>query len=70
MREKLPMRRNSMVLAFKHFSPLGNPSPYTATLSYYNDWRIGEVFVDGKMLSSEAGVSADLPPEVFGEQIG
>ena len=58
MREKLPTRRNSQVLRFDHFSPLGHPSPYTATIGYYDDWRIGEVFLDGKMQSSEAGALA------------
>ena len=58
MREKLPMRRSSEVIGFHHISPLGHPAPYTATIGYYNDGRVGEVFVDGKMLSSEAGALA------------
>jgi hypothetical protein len=58
MREKLPLRRSSEVVAFNHISPLGHPTSYTATIGYYPDGRIGEVFVDGKMSSSEAGALA------------
>jgi hypothetical protein len=57
MRERLPARRASQVVAFDHVSPLGHPTPYTATIGYYDDGRIGEVFVDGKM-GSEAGALA------------
>lgn len=58
MREKLPHRRASEVVEFDHVGPLGNGTRYTATLGYYADGRLGEVFVDGKMPSSEAGALA------------
>lgn len=58
MREKLPHRRHSEVLEFQHVSPLGHPTTSTATLGFHPDGRLGEVFVDGKMPSSEAGALA------------
>ena len=57
-RQKMPQRRHCEVIEFQHLSPLGHPSPYLATVGRYEDGRIGELFLDGKMASSEAGALA------------
>jgi hypothetical protein len=58
MRERLPARRACLVVGFDHRSSWGTPIPYTATIGFFDDGRIGEVFVDGKMRSSEGGALA------------
>lgn len=61
MRRKLPARRRSQVIKFDHVHPdTGMPSPHFATIGYYDDGAIGEVFLDaGKMATDVANLARD-----------
>lgn len=45
-RRKLPARRHSDVVEFHHVHANGNKTPHVATLGYYDDGTIGEIFID------------------------
>lgn len=45
MRERLLNRRAAETFEFTHITPAGVPQVFTATLGYYEDGRIGEVFL-------------------------
>lgn len=50
-REKLPAARRSMIFEFTHTYPGAGPRVFTASVGFYPDGRLGEVFihlVDGK----------------------
>lgn len=45
-RRKLPARRHSDVVNFYHVHANGNKTPHVATLGFYEDGTIGEIFID------------------------
>lgn len=61
-REPLPARRASMSFDFVY--PPDNPAngiPFTATVSYYDDGRIGELFLSaGKSETTMESIARDL----------
>ena len=60
-RETLPPRRRCEVLDFVHTLASGQTVPYTATIGYYDDGRIAEVFLDGgKQSNDKANMARDI----------
>ncbi len=60
MRERLPDRRHSDVVRVVH-RLRGGAQPYTATIGYYPDGRIGEVFIDAAKDSNDgANLARDV----------
>lgn len=58
-RERLPQRRHAETLSFRHAgSPSVNPNEYSATLGFYPDGRLGEVFMRADKAGSELDVQA------------
>lgn len=77
-REKLPDRRANVSLAFEHIAPSGAAHEYTATVGYFDDGRVGEIFCGARKITSEADIAikdaaiavslalqAGVPIEVF-----
>ena len=56
MREPLPNRRRSETFEFDHRNPDGSIFTYTATVGFYADGRIGEVFLG----AAKSGTSLDI----------
>lgn len=56
-RERLPPRRYSETLDFTHFTPTGAPIPHRATLGYYPDGRIGEIFISTGKVGTDVDVA-------------
>lgn len=54
MRELLPARRLARTMEFTHTNPSGRETIYTATLGYYKDGRLGEVFINSNHIGSDA----------------
>lgn len=54
MREKLPARRHAEVIGFTHRLSRGEPQPHIATVGFFADGRIGEVFIDLPKVSNDA----------------
>jgi hypothetical protein len=58
-REILPWRRRAETISFKHQGAPGvNPSSYSATLGFYDDGRLGEIFMRAEKAGSELDVQA------------
>lgn len=55
-RERLSNRRLSEVFSFSHLEQTGASTPYVATVGYYDDLRIGEVFIDAVKNESAIGL--------------
>ena len=56
MRERLRHRRYSEVVEFDHFEVNGSRTPYTSTIGYYEDGRIGEMFIYAQKGDSAIGL--------------
>lgn len=56
MCERLPGRRASEVLEFHHIEANGNKSPFTSTIGFYADGRIGEMFIYAQKADSAIGL--------------
>lgn len=56
-RERLPTRRYSETLDFTHVTPTGHPIPHSATLGYYPDGRLGEVFIGTGKVGTDVDVA-------------
>lgn len=56
-RERLPARRQNISLEFDHFNPDGRAFHYTATVGFYEDGRIGEVFVGSTKIGTDADIA-------------
>ncbi len=56
MRERLPDRRASEVMEFNHIETNGNKSPFTSTVGFYPDGRIGEMFIYAQKSDSAIGL--------------
>ncbi len=54
MREKLPVRRLAHVVDFTHQMSRGSAQPMTATIGYFDDGRVAEIFIDPPKLSNDA----------------
>jgi hypothetical protein len=54
-RENLPQRRANETFEFVH--PPGTATRYSATLGFYDDGRIGEIFIDGAKVGSDAEIN-------------
>jgi hypothetical protein len=57
-RERLPDRRASIVFGFEHLTQSGAIFDYVARVGFYPDGRPGEVFVDGRKLTTQADIEA------------
>lgn len=55
-RESLPQRRRSETFEFDHQYPDGSAFCYVATLGYYADGRLGEVFLQ----ATKTGTTIDI----------
>lgn len=55
-RERLPNRRGCETIDIEHRNGVGAGSHYTATLGYYDDGRIGEIFLN----STKVGTDVDI----------
>lgn len=55
-RELLPARRNSVTFDFEHSLLGAQPWHYRATLGYYDDGRLGEIFLN----STKVGTGVDV----------
>lgn len=56
-RERLPQRRASETFDFTHFTPTGAGVPHKATLGYYGDGRIGEIFIGTGKVGTDVDVA-------------
>jgi hypothetical protein len=56
MREELPARRGSVTVDFVHTNPALAQTEYTAMLGYYDDGRLGEIFIN----SAKVGTDVDV----------
>lgn len=53
-RRKLPNRRRNQVVRFDHLHPdTRMPSPHFATIGYYDDGQVGEIFLDAKKMATD-----------------
>jgi hypothetical protein len=58
MRARLPNKRKAETLSFEHSGTRGgNPIAYTATLGFYDDGRMGEIFMRA---TDKAGSELDI----------
>ena len=55
-REPLPLRRPSEIFEFTH--PPEAPIHYVATVGYFEDGRVAEIFVNGPKTGSGAAINA------------
>lgn len=55
MRDRLPQRRSAETIGFDHITPTLATMPLVATLGFYDDGRIGEVF----LYSGKVGTDLD-----------
>lgn len=53
IRQRLPNRRNSERFEFAY-----QDIPFTATISYFGDGRLGEIFIDCHKVGSAVGILA------------
>ena len=56
MRMRLPNRRRSEVIEVKHTETNGSKTPYVLTAGFYEDDRVGEVFIDAPKADSTLGI--------------
>ena len=56
-RERLPDRRRAVNIDFRHVTPDGASVPFRATLGYYHDGRLGEVFLQSSKIGTDADVA-------------
>lgn len=57
MRERLNNRRASEVLNFDHTTSGGATIHYQATLGFYDDDRLGEVFLNGTKIGTDTDIA-------------
>lgn len=57
MRERLPQRRSAETLEFEHVTPQLATLPFKATVGFYDDGRIGEVFLCAGKVGTDLDVS-------------
>lgn len=58
-REELPFRRESVLQTFEHEDPDGKSRKYTVGVGLYPDGRLGEIFLDGMKVGSDAQTLMD-----------
>lgn len=56
-REPLANRRVAETFHFEHVHPTGKTSPFTATLGFYPDGRLGEIFLYAGKVGTEIDVA-------------
>lgn len=56
-RDRLPQRRAAETFDFDHVNHAGASFPYKATIGFYDDGRVGEVFLYAGKVGTELDVS-------------
>lgn len=56
-RERLPARRQNLSMEFDHINPDGRAFHYTATVGFYDDFRIGEIFIGSTKIGTDSDIA-------------
>ena len=58
MRQQLPPVRENISLEFDHLNHDGKAFHYTATIGFYPDGRVGEVFLGSRKVGTDVDIAA------------
>ena len=56
-RERLPLRRQAETFEFEHVNPSGKATAYVATLGFFDDGRLGEIFISSPKVGTDADIA-------------